>query len=80
MIDNRTLDDLTNKLSGLLPEGIKVMQDDAQKNIRALLESTLSNMNIVSREEFDVQAALLARTHEKLQTLEKQIQELQKKG
>ena len=80
MIDNRTLDDLTNKLSGLLPEGIKVMQDDAQKNIRALLESTFSNMNIVSREEFDVQAALLARTHEKLQTLEKQIQELQKKG
>jgi ubiquinone biosynthesis accessory factor UbiK len=80
MIDNQTLDELTNKLSGLLPDGIKMMQDDIQKNIRAILESTLSNMHLVSREEFDVQTALLARTNEKLQKLEEQLQQLGNKN
>jgi len=79
MIDNKTLDELTNKLSGLLPDGIKMMQDDMQKNIRAMLESALSNMQLVSREEFDVQTALLARTNEKLQQLEQQLQQLESK-
>lgn len=76
MINNRTLDELTDKLSNLLPEGIKMMQNDAQKNIRAILESTLSKMQLVSREEFDVQTAVLARTNEKLQQLEEQLAQL----
>jgi len=78
MIDNQTLNELTNKLSDLLPDSIKMMQDDVQKNIRAILESTLSNMHLVSREEFDVQVALLARTQETLRQLEKQLEQLQK--
>jgi len=78
MIDNQTLNELTNKLSDLLPDSLKMMQDDVQKNIRAILESTLSNMHLVSREEFDVQVALLARTQETLRQLEKQLEQLQK--
>lgn len=78
MIDNHTLNDLTDKLSELLPDSLKMMQDDVQKNIRAILESTLSNMNLVSREEFDVQTALLARTQETLRQLEKQVEQLLK--
>jgi len=78
MIDNQTLNELTNKLSDLLPDSIKMMQDDVHKNIRAILESTLSNMHLVSREEFDVQVALLARTQETLRQLEKQLEQLQK--
>ena len=78
MIDNHTLNDLTDKLSELLPDSIKIMQNDAQKNIRAILESALSNMQLVSREEFDVQTALLARTQEKLLQLEKLLEQLQK--
>jgi hypothetical protein len=80
MIDNPSLNKLTAKLAELLPEGIKIMQDDAQKNIRAILESTLSNMHLVSREEFDVQVALLARTREKLQQLEAQLAQLENKN
>jgi len=78
MIDNQTLNELTNKLSDLLPDSLKMMQDDVQKNIRAILESTLSNMHLVSREEFDVQVALLAHTQETLRQLEKQLEQLQK--
>ena len=78
MIDNQTLNELTDKISELIPDSIKMIQDDAHKNIRAVIESTLSNMHLVSREEFDVQTALLARTQERLQQLEKQLEQLQK--
>lgn len=77
MIDNKTLDDIAARLSERMPDGLKIMQDDAQKNIRAILESALSSMNLVSREEFDVQAALLSRTQNHLHQLEKLLQQLE---
>ncbi len=80
MIDHKTLDELTHKLSDAMPDGIKMMQDDLEKNIRAILESTFSKMNLISREEFDVQTAVLARTHRKLGQLEAQLKELENKG
>ena len=78
MIDNRTLDELTSKITDALPDGIKLLKEDAEKNIRAVLESTFSKMNLVSREEFDVQTAVLNRTIEKLKQLEAQVSELEK--
>ena len=79
MIDQKTLDELTDKLSSAIPDGIKVIKSDVEKNIRAVLEATLRNMNLVSREEFDVQSALLTRSLEKQKQLEQQIAELEKK-
>ena len=79
MIDNRTLDDLANKLSAALPDSIKMMQKDIEQNMRAILESTFQKMNLVSREEFDVQTALLAKTQQRLKELEQQIADLEKK-
>jgi len=76
MINNQNLNDLVDKLSAALPDGIKTLQEDAKNNIRAVLESSLRQMNLVSREEFDVQSALLARTLEKLNELEKQVDKL----
>jgi len=76
MINNQNINDLVDKLSAALPDGIKTLQADAKANIRAILESSLHQMNLVSREEFDVQSALLARTLEKLDELEKQLKEL----
>jgi len=78
MIDHKTLDELSDKLSEALPDGVKLMQDDFNKNIRAILESTFSKMNLISREEFDVQTAVLARTQEKLKQLEIQMKALEK--
>ncbi len=79
MIDTRFLDEVSRKISSALPDGIKMMQDDLEKNIKAILQSSFEKMNLVSREEFDVQAALLARTRQKLDELEKQIARLENK-
>ncbi|HEY9052384.1 MAG TPA: accessory factor UbiK family protein [Gammaproteobacteria bacterium] len=78
MIDHKAIDELSQRISNLLPDGVKLLKNDLEKNIRALVESTFSQMNLVSREEFDVQSALLERTRQKLNQLEKQIEELSK--
>ncbi|MEJ2179077.1 MAG: accessory factor UbiK family protein [Gammaproteobacteria bacterium] len=79
MFDPKQLDDLTDRLVGLLPKGVVDMQKDVEKNMRAMLQSTFAKMDLVTREEFDVQTAVLARTREKLEKLEKQIAELESK-
>ena len=73
---NDALDDLTKRISSLFPGDVKHLQDDLENNIRSLLQSTLSKMNLVTREEFDVQSAVLQRTREKLEELEKQVEKL----
>ena len=73
---NETLEQLTKRISSLIPGDVKHMQDDLEANIKSLLQSTLTRMNLVTREEFDVQSAVLQRTREKLEQLEKQIEEL----
>ena len=77
--DPKQLDELTDRLVGLLPKGVVEMQKDVEKNVRAMLQSTFAKMDLVTREEFDVQSAVLARTREKLEKLEKQIAALESK-
>lgn len=79
IFDPKQLDDLTDRLVGLLPKGVVEMQKDVEKNVRAMLQSTFAKMDLVTREEFDVQSAVLARTREKLEKLEKQVAELESK-
>lgn len=79
MIDNQTLSKLAERLAQNLPDGVRVLKDDLDNNARALLESALRDMNLVSREEFDVQSALLQRSQQKLQQLEQQLDELIRK-
>ena len=73
---NESLEQLTKRISSLIPGDIKHMQDDLENNIRSLLQSSLTKMNLVTREEFDVQSAVLQRTREKLEALEKQVAQL----
>ena len=80
MDPKNTFDDLAKKITGLLPGSVVQLQQDLESNIKALLQSSLSKMNLVTREEFDVQEALLQRTREKLDNLEKLLQELEKKN
>lgn len=79
MFDPKSLDDLAKRLTESLPPGVKQIREDLEKNFRATLQSTFSSMNLVSREEFEVQSAVLARTREKLEALEAQVAELEKK-
>jgi len=73
---NDSLEELTKRISSLIPGDVKHMQDDIENNVRSLLQTTLSKMNLVTREEFDVQSAVLLRTREKLEQLEKQLEQL----
>ena len=80
MVNRDALDELSRKITALLPDNVQQMQEDLESNIHALLQGALSRMNLVTREEFDVQAALLQRTREKLEKLEKLLDELEKTG
>ncbi len=75
---NESLEQLSKRISSLIPGDLKHMQGDIENNIHSLLQSSLAKMNLVTREEFDVQSAVLQRTREKLEQLEKQVEQLQK--
>lgn len=78
MLDPKHLDDLAKRLSGSLPKGLLALQEDINRNLRASLEGGLAKLDLVAREEFDVQAAVLTRTREKLEKLEALVAELEK--
>jgi BMFP domain-containing protein YqiC len=73
---NDAIEELSRRISSLIPADMKHMQEDIENNIRSLLQASLSKMNLVTREEFDVQSAVLQRTREKLEELEKQLEQL----
>ena len=79
MLDPKALDDLAKKFADSLPPGLRQMQADFEKNIRAGLNSVFAKMDLVTREEFDVQQAVLARTRARLEALERQVAELERK-
>jgi len=80
MIDkNRfNLDDLARQLAQSLPQNLRALGDDLERNFKALLHSGLERMDLVTREEFDVQSAVLERTREKLEALEARVAELER--
>ena len=71
------LDELVGKLGQALPPGAAELKADFEKNARGAVQSALGKMDLVTREEFDIQATLLQRTREKLDKLEKAMQELE---
>jgi BMFP domain-containing protein YqiC len=75
---NDTLEQLSKRISSLIPGDVKGVQDDIERNVKSLLQSSLTKMNLVTREEFDVQSAVLQHTREKLEQLEKQVAQLLK--
>ncbi len=78
MFDKTTLNDLARRLAETVPTDLLKLQDDLEKNFRAILQASFATMNLVSREEFEVQSAVLARTRERLERLEAQVAELEK--
>jgi len=70
------LSDVTNAL----PEDLQLFKKDIEKNLRATLNATLSKMDLVTREEFDIQTALLQRTRSKIDDLQKKLKELEDKN
>lgn len=77
-MQTKFLDDLAQQLAAALPPGLRDAQQDFQRQARALLQSTLTRMNLVTREQFEVQQHVLATTRAKLTELERQVAELEK--
>ncbi|VAW75356.1 FIG01211043: hypothetical protein [hydrothermal vent metagenome] len=77
MLDPKFLDDLTQRLAGVMPPAAKAMQADMEKNLRAAVQSALGKLDLVTREEFDVQRKVLARSRTRIEQLEKQLAELE---
>lgn len=77
MFDSKFLDDLAQKLAAAVPPGLQTLQQDIEKNFRAILQANLQKLDLVTRQEFEVQTALLARTREKLEILEQKLAEIE---
>jgi BMFP domain-containing protein YqiC len=78
--DPRLIDDLARRLAGSVPESVMALRRDLEQNFKGVLQSQLAQLDLVTREEFDVQATVLRRTREKLATLEARLSELEQKG
>lgn len=78
--DPKTLDELAHKLGESLPPQIRALQQDVEQNFRAVLQAGLAKLDLVTRQEFEVQAGVLARTREKLEALEKRLADLERQG
>ena len=76
-MDKQFIDDLANRLANAVPPGVKSLQDDLERNFRGLLQSGFAKLDLVTREEFDVQTRVLERTRQKLTALEQELQSLQ---
>ena len=77
MLNSKLIDDIARQISAAIPSGVKGMQEDVQKNIHTLLQGALSRLDLVTREEFDAQSQVLARTREKLEQMEKTVAALE---
>jgi ubiquinone biosynthesis accessory factor UbiK len=73
-----SLDELARQLAESVPQNLRVLGEDLERNFKSLLHAGLERMELVTREEFDVQAAVLQRTREKLETMEARLAELEK--
>lgn len=77
MIDLNHIDELARRLSGLVPQGLRESRDELQQNFKSVLQTGLSRLDLVTREEFEVQRAVLLRTREKLEQLQRTVAELE---
>jgi BMFP domain-containing protein YqiC len=73
MIDLKTIDDLARRLNDLVPPGLKDARADLEQNFKATLQAGLAKLDLVTREEFDAQRAVLLRTREKVEALERVV-------
>jgi len=76
-VDRNIIDDLAGKLADAIPGDIHELRNDIESNFRGLLQNGLDRLDLVTREEFEIQTKVLARTREKLDQLERELTELQ---
>lgn len=76
--DPRSLDELARKLADSVPPGLTALRNDLEQNFKAVLQSGLAKLDLVTRQEFDIQAGVLRRSRERLEELERRMAALEK--
>ena len=80
MIDPKKIEQIARQVHESMPKGLRDLGEDVEKKIRQVLQSQLTRLDLVSREEFDVQTQVLLRTREKLALLEQRINDLENRA
>ena len=75
-----SIEGLAKKLADLVPGSLRSVREDLEQNFRAVLQASLEKLDLVTREEFEVQEAVLQRTREKLEALEAKLAELEEQA
>ena len=76
-MSDKSIEDLARRLAEAVPEGLRSVRKDLEDNFQSVLKSGLGKLDLVTREEFEVQEAVLARTREKLEALDERLKELE---
>ena len=77
MFDSSFIENVVKKLSEAVPPGLQTVKQDLERNFRSVLQSAFAKLDLVTREEFDVQKGVLTKTRAKIDALEKQIAHLE---
>jgi len=75
MFNPSQLDDIATKLYAAMPSSLHTMEADMQATFKSILQTGFAQLDVVTREEFDAQVKVLARTREKVEALQKQLDE-----
>jgi len=78
-VNSNGLDDLAKRLADSVPESLRAFGRDLESNFKAVLQAQLAKLDLVTRQDFDVQAAILERTQEKLTAMETRLKDLEAK-
>ncbi|HCT98971.1 MAG TPA: hypothetical protein DF614_02505 [Methylococcaceae bacterium] len=73
MFDAKTIDEMASRLAGVVPPSLHSIKTDLEKTFHAILQSALGKLDLVTREEFEVQKLVLAKTRANLEALEKRV-------
>lgn len=76
MLLHKQLEDLANKLYANLPKNLQGIEQDIKQQFKEILQTAFTHLDLVTREEFDVQVKVLARSREKIDALEKTVDQL----
>lgn len=79
-MSEESIDNLAKRLVEAVPEGLRSVREDLERSFRGVLRSSLSRLDLVTREEFEVQEAVLKKTREKLEALEQRLAEYEERG
>lgn len=79
MFDPKKLEQVAKQIHESMPQPVKDLGTDVEQKVRQLIQGQLNKLDVVSREEFDVQTQVLLRTREKLTLMEQKLAELEEK-